>query len=63
MAELKTNWEISQGIKFSKRGIIEEIERRLKLELPEIDNSWKQELKIPSLTYYLKKGGSSLNKT
>ena len=41
MAELKTNWEISQGIKFSKRGIIEEIERRLKLELPEIDNSWK----------------------
>jgi len=29
MAELKTTWEVSQGIKFSKRGIIEAIERRL----------------------------------
>lgn len=66
MVKYKTQWEIDNGIKFSKKGIIETIDKYLKYESTESEDAkngrlWEEKLKIPSLTYYLKKGGSVLN--
>lgn len=64
--DLKTQWEEESGVKFSKRGIIEHIEKILSLESPlnkedpKISKAWEQKLKNPNLTYYLKKGGSAV---
>ena len=66
MAKLKTEWEIKNGVKFSKRGIVDYIERFLATESinsedPQTAKAWEEKLKTPGLTYYLKKGGSDIN--
>ena len=66
MAKLKTEWEIRNGVKFSKRGIIEYIENFLVQESkankdPKVAKAWDQKLKVPALTYFLKKGGSDIS--
>jgi hypothetical protein len=64
MAKLKTQWEIDNGVKFSKRGLIEYIEKMHAQETPDNKDdpktakAWERKLKNPGLTYYLKKGGS-----
>jgi len=40
MAALKTDWEIEQGIKFSKRGIITYLENLIETENMANDNAW-----------------------
>jgi len=40
MAALKTDWEIEQGIKFSKRGIIAYLENLMETENMANDNAW-----------------------
>ena len=62
MVKYKTQYEIKQGIKFSKRGIIEFIEQTIEREQTAYDKKWQLQLKTPSISYYLKKGGSELNK-
>lgn len=61
MAALKTDFEIEQGIKFSKRGIIEYLENLVENETQEKDKAWDQKLKSPTIMYYIRKGGSKLN--
>jgi hypothetical protein len=61
MVALKTDWEIEKGIKFSKRGIIEYVESMIEKESMENDDAWNQKLKSPTILYYIRKGGSSLN--
>jgi hypothetical protein len=64
MAKYKTEWEIEQGVKFSKRGIIDYIEKMIAYESaqnkedPANAKLWEQKLKQPGLVYYLKKGGT-----
>ena len=61
MVALKTDWEIEQGIKFSKRGIINYLENLVENDCQEKDKAWDLKLKSPKILYYIKKGGSSLN--
>lgn len=67
IAELKQSWEIDSGVKFSKNGLMKFIKLMLAEESAGHDcaNSklWEQKLKIPGITYYLKNGGSKVNKT
>ena len=64
MAKHKTQSEIDQGVKFSKRGLIEYIEKMIALESnqnkedPANAKLWEQKLKQPGLTYCIKKGGT-----
>jgi hypothetical protein len=66
MALLKTKWEIDEGVKFSKNGLIEFIEKKqaqenpLNKSDPATAKAWERKLKNAGLTYYLKKGGSAL---
>lgn len=66
MALLKTQWELDEGVKFSKNGLIEFIEKKQAHENPLNKNdpatakAWERKLKNAGLTYYLKKGGSAL---
>ena len=68
MAKLKMPWEIESGVKFSKNGLIEFITKFLDQESPfnEEDPAcaklWEQKLKMPGLQYYLKRGGSNVDK-
>ena len=61
MAAMKTEFEIENGIKFSKRGIIEYCESLIENETSEKDKAWDQKLKSPTIMYYIRKGGSKLN--
>lgn len=67
MAKLKTEWEIRNGVRFSKRGIIEYVEMFLERESKQNKEDaktaklWEQKLKIPAMTYFLKKGGSDIS--
>jgi hypothetical protein len=63
MAKYKTPWEIEQGVKFSKRGLIAYIEKMIAYESASSEDAanaklWEEKLKQPGLTYYLKKGGT-----
>ena len=66
MAKLKTDWEIEAGVKFSKRGLIEYIEKMHEFENinnkedPKVGKAWERKLKNPGLTYFLKKGGTAV---
>ena len=62
MAALKTPYEIEIGIKFSKRGIIDYIETQIVQDSIEHDKRWECKSKQPNLMYYIKKGGSEVNK-
>ena len=68
MAALKNDIEKQQGVKFSKRGIVEFIENSFKKENPnntddpENAKKWKCRLDIPTIRLCLKKGGSSWDK-
>ena len=59
---LKTDHEVSQGVKFSKRGLIDYITTFIDNECSEKSKLWECKLDSPSLKYYLKKGGSDVNK-
>ena len=59
MASLKTDWEM--GIKFSKNGIKDAIEKFIEKESVQNDPRWEQKLRNPGLAYFLKKGGSELS--
>ena len=63
MIKYKNPQEEKENVKFSKRGLINLIKKKLKEEHPDFDCNWKQELNIPSISYYLKKNGSHLSKT
>lgn len=69
MVPLKEQWEIDEGVKFSKRGLIEYITKKLETESPNNKDDpatakkWERHLKIPGLNYYLKDGGSEVSKT
>jgi len=69
IAKYRTPWEEEEGVKFSKRGLIEYIERMIKQESaknkddPANAKLWEQKLKQPGLTYYLKKGNSKVRPT
>ena len=69
MIPLKEQWEIDEGVKFSKRGLIEYITKKLDTESPHntedpaLAKKWERHLKIPGLSYYMKDGGSAVNKT
>jgi len=64
MAKHKTQWEIDQGVKFSKKGLIDYIEKMIayesnqNMEDPANAKLWEQKLKQPGLTYCIKKGGT-----
>ena len=64
MAKHKTQWEIDQGVKFSKKGLIDYIEKMIAYESnqnkedPANAKLWEQKLKQPGLTYCIKKGGT-----
>ena len=64
MAKHKTQWEIDQGVKFSKKGLIDYIEKMIAYESnqnkedPVNAKLWEQKLKQPGLTYCIKKGGT-----
>lgn len=64
----KSEYEKKKGIKFSKRGIIDYVEKVLAYENPlnkkDAKNSklWEEKVKIPQMKMYLKKGGSELSK-
>ena len=64
MAKHKTQWEIDQGVKFSKKGLINYIEKMIAYESnqnkddPANAKLWEQKLKQPGLTYCIKKGGT-----
>jgi hypothetical protein len=64
MAKHKTQWEIDQGVKFSKKGLIGYIEKMIAYESnqnkedPVNAKLWEQKLKQPGLTYCIKKGGT-----
>ena len=68
MAKLKMPWEIENGVKFSKNGLIEYITNFLDQESPHnlrdpaTAKLWEQKLRMPGLQYYLKKGGSTVDK-
>ena len=66
-ANLKQTWEKDANVKFSKKGLMRYINKMLATETAGQDNAnsklWEQKLKIPGITYYLKNGGSKVNKT
>lgn len=62
MAQYKNEWEIERGVKFSKNGIMKFINDFHLEENPNAQKEWDEKLKIPGLTYSLKKGGSDRNK-
>lgn len=62
MAALKTDYEKQIGLKFSKRGIIDFIETQIVQDSIENDKRWECKSKSPGLMYYIKKGGSNVNK-
>ena len=62
MVALKTEHEKEIGIKFSKRGIIDFIETQIVEDSIEKDQRWECKMKSPGLMYYIKKGGSDVNK-
>lgn len=59
----RLEWEIKENIVFSKNGIIEAVDNILAREHPDVDPKWELKLKSPTIIYYLKKGGSHLNKS
>lgn len=61
MVALKTEWEKENGIRFSKRGIINYCENLIATDCIENDNAWDLKLKSPNIMYYIRKGGSSLH--
>mmetsp|Transcript_35609 Transcript_35609/g.54449 ORF Transcript_35609/g.54449 Transcript_35609/m.54449 type:complete len:254 (-) Transcript_35609:2-763(-) len=66
LVELKTEWEREQGIRFSKKGIMDAVEAILFMESPNSEDArtaskWELKLKTKGISYYLKKGGSDLN--
>jgi len=63
LARLKLKHEEEEGIKFSKRGIIAYIEAQVQMESTVCDKRWQEKSKTPSMSYYLKNGGSKLSKT
>ena len=68
MAKLKMPWEIENGVKFSKKGLMEFITKFLDQESPHNEKDpataklWEQKLRMTGLQYYLKKGGSNVDK-
>ena len=64
MALYKTKYEKEKGIKFSKRGIIEYIEKLIaeqnpdNKENPHCARQWEEKVKTNGLKMYLKRGGS-----
>ena len=58
----RQDWEIKANVTFSKNGIIQFIEDKIAKEDPANDELWKRKLKTPNMQYYIKKGGSDLNK-
>lgn len=67
MVPLKNEFEKQQGIRFSKRGIIEYVEAFLERESsenktdPATAKKWEEKLSTPTLKFYLKNGGSQFN--
>ena len=63
LVPLKTDNEVAQGVKFSKRGLIEYITSFVENESMEKNPLWERKLDSPGIKYFLKKGGSDVNKT
>lgn len=61
MIEHKNPWEKKNGVKFSKRGLIEFIEKFVEHESSANQKEWEQKGNFPGLKYFLKKGGSDVN--
>lgn len=61
MLPFKNEWETQKGVKFSKNGLIEFIDKFLKEESTEFQKAWEKKLDAPAIKYYLKKGGSDQN--
>jgi len=64
---MKVPWEKEKGVRYSKLGIVEFIEKTLKEEDPNGKDKknaklWEKKLEHSGLKYYMKKGGSNLNK-
>ena len=66
--KITSPWEEEAGIKFSKNGIVEYIERTIKYESKQSEDAktarlWEQKLNHKNiLMYYLKNGGTKLSK-
>lgn len=58
MTKFKNKWEHEKGVKFSKRGLAEFIDKFLIEESSATTKDWEQKLDSPGLKYFLKKGGS-----
>lgn len=63
MKQHKNEWELEKGVKFSKKGLIEFIDKFIEEESSESNPDWQRKLDTPSIKYYLKKGGSDQNKS
>ena len=69
MVALKNDIEKKLGVKFSKRGIIDLIDKTLEKENPnnkenpENAKKWECRLDIPTIRLHLKKGGSDWDKS
>ena len=57
----RIEWEIKENVRFSKMGIVQFINDSYERENPETDELWQKKIKTPSITYYMKKGGSHLH--
>ena len=58
LVRFKTDWEKKAGIRLSKRGIIEYIEKMVKQETASYNSQWEEKAKETNMTYFLKTNGS-----
>ena len=58
LVRFKTDWEKKAGIRLSKRGIIEYIEKMVKQETSSYNSQWEEKAKETNMTYFLKTNGS-----